>query len=120
MRGSIVICDRFPLRQIRLMDGARSRALRPSVKLDSTGRFLARLENRYYDRILPPDLLIVLRVDPDIAVARKPEEVPRFVRARSEEIFGLDWGSAPAVVLDGTRDRLSVLAEIKSLVWSRL
>lgn len=122
MRGAIVICDRFPMRQIRLMDGARSRALdeQAAAKMDGLGRALARMETRYYDRILPPDLLVVLRVDPDVAVARKPEEVPRFVRARSEEIYALDWGSTPAVVIDGTRDRLTVLTEIKSLVWARL
>lgn len=119
--GGIVISDRFPLPEIQLMDGPLARRM-----LDTPGgrplvTSLARLEGRYYERILDPDILIVLSVDPDLAVERKrgidDEEV---VRSRCEEIRQLDWDRLPAIVVDAGRSKEDVLAEIKSAVWSRL
>jgi thymidylate kinase len=117
--GVIVICDRYPLPQIKLMDGATATSLlaHPSRAV----RYLARLEKQYYDHVLYPDVLIVLRVNPDLAVERKREEEGEvFVRPRSEEIWRIDWRGTPAVVIDAGRPKAEVLAQVKSLVWSRL
>ena len=81
---------------------------------------LSGLERRYYERIAAPDILIVLRVDPDLAVQRKREEPESFVRPRSEEIWRTDWRSTPAVVIDSGRPRDEVLSRVRSAVWSRL
>ena len=75
----------------------------------------------YYDRIRYPDILIVLRVHPDIAVHRKAGVEPEStVRPRSEEIWQVDWTDTPAIVLDAGAPRDEVLSEIKSIVWSRV
>jgi len=117
--GAIVICDRYPLPQIKLMDGAA--ATRLLSHPNRAVRYLARREQRYYEQVLYPDLLIVLRVRPDLAVERKREEEGEaFVRPRSEEIWQIDWRGTPAVVIDAGRPKAEVLAQIKSLVWSRL
>jgi thymidylate kinase len=82
---------------------------------------LARLERRYYERIGRPDVLIVLRVDPDIAAERKRgTDEEAVVRLRSEEISRVDWSGSGAVLVDADRPKDDVLNEIKSAVWSRL
>jgi len=118
-RGAIVVCDRYPLAQLRLMDAPAATHL--AAHRSRLVRWLAALEGRYYDRIRPPDLLIVLKVDPELAVSRKlGVEQPTHVLPRSEEIWQVDWAATPARIVDSGRSRTEVLAEIKSIVWARL
>ena len=116
--GAIVVCDRFPLPEIRLMDGAVTAATADPSRRGRWFQVLSGLERRYYGRIAAPDIL--LRVDPDLAVQRKREEPESFVRPRSEEIWRTDWRSTPAVVIDSGRPRDEVLSRVRSAVWSRL
>jgi thymidylate kinase len=120
INGGLVICDRFPLPQLRLMDAPRvERAIAAGAR-GRLARRLASLEERYYRALSRPDVLIVLRVDPEIAVARKPEEPPEFVRARWREIWEIDWDTVPAHVVDASRSAADVLSDVKALVWSEL
>lgn len=119
-RGRLVLCDRYPTRLIRSMDG-------PNIQVPEGGRWrrrlllaLQRLERGYYDRILPPDLLIVLRVPPDIAATRKVDEPADYVRSRTREVWELPARGAAAVVVDASRPAADVLDELRTLVWSRL
>ncbi len=119
--GSIVVCDRFPLPEVRLMDGAVTAQVGDPTRLGGMAGRLARLERRYYDRISYPDILFVLRVEPDLAVQRKLGlERESFLRPRSEEIWRKDWDGTPAVVIDSGRPKAEVLSEIRSVVWSRV
>lgn len=116
--GAIVICDRYPLPQLELMDSARLFRF-----LEGRSRIvyaLARLEERYYDRILPPDVLVVLRVQPETAAQRRPDEALAMVRARSQEVWDADWTATPALVVDADRPLVEVISEIKALVWQGL
>ena len=83
-------------------------------------RFLVKLEDRYYQPIISPELLIVLRVDPEIAVRRKTGEDGATVRIRSTEIWELDWQATAARIIDTSRSREEVLSELKSIIWSAL
>jgi thymidylate kinase len=119
--GALVVCDRFPLREITLMDGPATAAIGDDERWSGSVRLLAALERRYYARITYPDILLVLRVDPDLAVERKRGEQPEsYLRPRSEEIWRIDWNATPAVVIDANRPKDDVLREIRSIVWSRL
>lgn len=119
--GGIVVSDRFPLSRIRSMDGPATATLPRLRERSRLVRALARLEDSYHRRIGPPDVLVVLRVPPEVAVERRrglePEEE---VRRRAEEIWALDWSDLPAAVLDATRPPHEVLREIRSTVWARL
>jgi hypothetical protein len=42
------------------------------------------------------------------------------VRARSTQVWELDWSKTPAQLLDASQPKAEVLAEIKALVWSHL
>jgi len=78
------------------------------------------LEQRYYDRIMSPDLVIVLKVDPEVALRRKGDDEPAAVRARSAEVWNLEWGDTEVYIVDAGRSKDEVLSEIKSWVWPRL
>ncbi|MDP9301473.1 MAG: hypothetical protein M3P43_11370 [Actinomycetota bacterium] len=119
--GQIVICDRYPLPQVSGMDGAVMARATDPTRWGGLAKALAAREKRYYERIRYPDILIVLRVHPDIAVERKAGVEPEStVRPRSEEIWKVDWADTPAIVVDAAASRDEVLTEIKSLIWSRL
>jgi thymidylate kinase len=118
--GGLVICDRFPLRELKLMDGPRvQRVMDPDRWTRLTGRLAAR-ERRYYRAITRPDVLIVLRVDPETAVARVPDEDSDFVRARWREVWAIDWTTVPAHVIDAGEPRRDVLSRLEALIWSEL
>lgn len=119
-QGYLVVCDRFPLDQVTLMDGPRTGWV-PLADLSPMARRLVTAEQRRYAAMGKPDVLLVLRVDPDTAVARKVGVDPAdFVRPRSAEVFTADWGATAAVVLDASRPAAEVLAEARGAVWEQL
>jgi thymidylate kinase len=132
-QGALVILDRYPLPQIQIMDGAQSeqfvRQLQDgpranqflSPRLDHWfARFLVKLEESYYHQILLPELLMVLRLNPDIAVQRKTDEDSLSVHKRSTEIWKLNWENTDVHVIDASKSKTEVASEIKSLIWSQL
>jgi thymidylate kinase len=119
--GVLVVCDRFPLPEVRRMDAPATASIPRARASSAVVRLLARVERRYYRRIGRPDVLIVLRVDPDVAVRRRLGiESEEMVRQRAEEISRLPWQDLPAAVLDAGMPRDEVLAEAKAVVWERL
>ena len=118
--GGIVICDRYPLPEIKSMDGERAGWLAAAAPSNRLLQYLVTLERRFYQHIAPPDLLMVMRVDPDVAVQRRPDEDGPWVRARNEEIWTLDWQQTDAHVIDAGQSQETVISEVKSLMWSRL
>ena len=132
-KGRLVILDRFPLPEIEIMDGAQTeqfiRRLQngPRAKQFLTpnleswfARFLVKLEENYYHQIVSPEVLIVLRVEPAIAVQRKTDEDPNSVEKRSTEIWQLNWETTDAHLIDASKPKTEVASELKTLIWSRL
>jgi thymidylate kinase len=118
--GDLVVCDRYPLSQLSTMDAPRvERVMNPRRWRRLTRRLIA-LERRYYRAIAPPDLVVVLRVDPEIAVRRRSDDDPDFVRSRWREIWEIDWEAVPAHVVDAGRPQDEVLATVRSLLWSEV
>jgi len=118
--GSIVLCDRFPTPQLKSMDGPNIKRL---LGVIPGSRFTANLfsaEASYYERIMPPDLLIVLRVDPETAVRRKTDEEPDYVRSRSQEVWQSHFEGTGAWVVDANLPRADVLSELKTIIWAHL
>ena len=131
--GDIVIFDRFPLDQIQLMDGpqterfvsrltagSQAKGLMIPRKTSRLTNALIKLERNYYQRITLPELLVVFRLDPEIAVQRKPEDDAETVRARSKEIWQVNWKNTNAHIIDAGKSKTEVLAELKALFWSEL
>lgn len=118
--GELVVCDRYPLEQLTLMDGPRTRWV-PQEGLSRPARWLVDREQDYYARFGTPDLTVVLRVDPEVAVARKAGvDPPDYVRLRSREVFEADWSGSDVVVVDASAPADAVLDAVRGLVWQRL
>jgi thymidylate kinase len=118
--GGLVLCDRYPHPRLTSMEvpliAARTQDVGSGRLLDA----MIRLEERYHRSIATPELLVVLRLDPELAVRRKTEERPSSVRARGAEIWHIDWRQAGAHVVDASRPADAVARELKTLVWSSL
>jgi thymidylate kinase len=69
---------------------------------------------------VPPELLFVLRVDPEIAVQRKTGEDAISVRERSAEIWKVNWEHTDAHLIDAGKSKRDVLRALKALIWSEL
>ncbi|MEE9426179.1 MAG: hypothetical protein V3V18_14555 [Methylococcales bacterium] len=119
--GALVISDRFPLPQLKLMDGPQSaKVIEFKKQPDKLVDFLLRMERKYYVPIQLPELLIVLRVDPDVAVQRRSDENIALIRPRAQEVWDTDWEKTIAHVVDANQSIAKIKFELKSLVWSML
>jgi thymidylate kinase len=119
-KGGIAISDRYLLPNINLMDAPNIAQTLEQTKLTWLSKALLQIENRYYRRILPPDLLLVLRLDPAIAVSRKTSEPDHHVRPRSQELWEADWSDTPAQLVDASQSPEKVLADLRALVWQHI
>ena len=118
--GGIAVCERYPIPVSYALAGpsrARGLALDAESKI---ARGLRQLEEQLYDRMTPPELSIVLRVEPEVAVRRKTDEPEEYVRARARRMWTTDWTSAHARVIDAGRELEDVLAELRAVVWESL
>lgn len=119
-KGGIVLSDRYPLPQIKYMDGPQAERMTIRHPKNWFINRITKIEKAYYGSILPPELLIVLKVDPEIAVQRKTDETSSMVRARSREMWELDWHKTSAKIIDASYSKEEVLSILKSLIWSEL
>lgn len=119
-QGGIVLCDRYPHPRVMSMEGPLIRRTVGDDRMSAVVRAMCRREECYHRSIAPPDLLAVLRLDPEIAVERKWDENPDSVRRRSTEIWQADWRGSGAHVVDASRPKEAVAGELKALVWSTL
>jgi thymidylate kinase len=117
--GAVVVSDRFPLDRLSTMDGRRLHAL-PGVASRRLAGWLREREDLYYRRIRPPDVLLVLRVAPELAVNRRADQDEVFVRKRAEEIWNVDWSGSGARILDASRTREQLREDALSVVWANL
>jgi thymidylate kinase len=118
--GGLALCDRFPLPRTLAMDGPRIPRMTHDMRANRILKVLLRLEAKYYRQILPPDLLIVLKVDPETAVQRKGDEDPTSVRRRTAQVFASDWKNTPAHVIDANQPLEKVQSDLKALIWANL
>jgi thymidylate kinase len=117
-----VITDRFPQAQIAgFNDGPllRDRA--------ETGGSLLRRAARREERVYrlaerqAPDLVIRLRVTPEVAVRRKPEMSASEVERRDAAIGSLRWPSDTRVVdVDADRPLADVLRDTMVAIWREI
>lgn len=101
--GWIVLSDRYPVPELKTMDAprnARIAARFPSVFT----RQMARIEGRYYDALPEPDLRLVFRLSPEVAVSRRPEQDDEFVSVRAGEVAEIEWEAAVVLSAEDTPD----------------
>jgi thymidylate kinase len=116
--GGIAICERFPIEQNRALAGPCLDRPPFADRPGGLAAALRRLEARYYSRMLEPELIIVLRLDPEVAVRRKTTEPAQYVRDRARVVWGTDWNATRARVVDADRPLARVVADLKQLIWA--
>ena len=130
MTGSIVIYDRYPLesissdKQYRLLDGPQ---IQP--KDGEMGRMasaFARVEQKIYQNIQPPDYFFLLDVSPEVSLQRKPEHRQIAVEAKSQAegelvtLSGLIPRKLKLVRINADLTSDEVLSELKAKIWEVL
>lgn len=118
-RGEIAVCDRYPLPGLETMDCPRISRV-PGLGQRPLARWMSRLELVYYQRMVPPEAVVVLRAPPQVAVTRRSEQDADFVRRRATEIYERDWKEPNVHVIDAGRSIDEVVREVRTLVWSLL
>lgn len=118
--GGLVLCDRYPHPRLRSMEAPLISSRTVDGPDNRLVRAMIEVEQRYHGSIASPELLVVLRVDPEIAVQRKTEERPENVRARGAEVWNIDWRDSRTHVIDASQPEDAVARELKALVWSTL
>jgi thymidylate kinase len=102
------------------MDGPQCESAVSSKKSNRFIQFLINREKWYYQQMKLPDLVIVLKLDPEIAVQRKVDETNVSVRARSSEVWNLDWKKLSAFEVDANMSKEEALSQIKAILWEHL
>jgi thymidylate kinase len=120
LAGGIALCERYPMPQNYELAGPRLDPYAERLSRNVLGRWLMRREHRYYQDILAPDVLIVLRIDPEVAVRRKTTEPAEYVRARNISISSADWSASGAHFVDAGRPLADVIADLKAIIWAEL
>ncbi len=114
--GGIAVCERYPVSEIPSHVGPRIGPLLPA-RPSAFARLLQAAETSYYQRMLRPDLLLVLQLDPELAVARKADEPADYVRARGRTVWETDWSATGAQLVDASQPLAQVLDDLKARVW---
>ena len=118
--GGVVVTERYPIPANYFLAGP-SGAQGLGTPVDNrVTRLLRRWETSYYERMSPPDVPVVLQLDPESAVRRKPEEPSDYVRGRAQAVWQTDWTQVGADVIDAGRPLAEVLRDLKTQIWSRL
>ena len=81
--GGFVVCDRFPMPGLELMDSPRVKLI---VNLNNKYyKKLSLLEESYYKKLTRLNITLMLVVSPEIAAVRQPTDGEKYVKARAKE-----------------------------------
>ena len=116
-RGSVVLLDRVPLPGSQYMETPRISALKG--KQGTVCRLLAAMEERWHERIMA-DELIVLLLDPKIAAKRRPEDDQGLLAKRSGEIWNRTWPASYAHLVDASQPLEEVISRVRFVLWKIL
>jgi thymidylate kinase len=125
--GRVVIFDRFPLERLsarpehRLFDGPQIRSVL-SPPLGRLPERLAKIEGRMYRKFRLPEHLVMLDVDREVAIARKPDHLPEVLHAKCAAFAELaDLArrdeDVDVTCVDANRASEVVMSDVKRVVW---
>ncbi|MCI0695385.1 hypothetical protein L0337_25675 [candidate division KSB1 bacterium] len=127
-QGEIVICDRYPSEAVEAMDSPR---LREQSTAGGTKtalyNWLARVEQRLYRQIPPPDIVLRLSVSVETAKQRNRErlksakEADDYLEARHRQVR--EWhksGTKYLYDIDTERSLAETILNIKKTIWESL
>jgi thymidylate kinase len=122
-QGSVIIYDRYPLEAVRLfdrtMDGPRI-ATTYNGQRGPLVKKLCQAEENLYRQIRPPEHLFILRVSPEVSLARKPDHKLELIEAKSRAIAQIVRDDLSFTEIDAEQPLEQVLLQIKSTLWRLL
>ncbi|MGE5227578.1 MAG: hypothetical protein ACM3OO_11960 [Planctomycetaceae bacterium] len=129
--GRVVLFDRFPLtavdprEDLRVLDGPKIAAF-PRTARSPLLRRLAAAEERRYARFRVPDIVVVLQVEPDVALARKPDHDRAALEAKSAaareaaSLIAARLGADRVSAVDATMPLADVVRTTEARLWGVL
>jgi thymidylate kinase len=115
-KGGVVILDRLPTEGITRMDCPRIHTIE-----NNKYSWLAGLEKKIYAGISGVDEIIVLKLDPKIAIQRRPEDDADELLVRSGQIWDKDFSKTiNATVIDTNNSFDFVEERILNVVWESI
>jgi thymidylate kinase len=115
-KGIIVLQDRMPLEGITAMDC-------PRVHTIQNGKYnkLSIYEKKQYESIKGVDMLFVMKLNPEIALKRRPNDDPDELRIRSGQIWNNNWVAPFAYEINtGENNPEQVQKILLKKVWKNL
>lgn len=114
-QGSIIICDRFPQKDIfGINDGPRLQR--------AANNWRSKAEMKLFNQVTATgaDMVFRLQVSPEVAHQRKPEHDYNIIRQKCENINKISFQNATMIDLDASKPYDQVLLSIKREIWKRL
>ncbi|MBX3257362.1 MAG: hypothetical protein KF862_24770 [Chitinophagaceae bacterium] len=114
--GGVVIQDRKHSAEITAMDC-------PRIHLLASGRFtyFSDKEKKIYAAMEDVDVTFVLKLNPSIALQRRPEDNPEELLIRSGQVWSGEWQEKDTYVINtGENDRETVRKTILTETWNKL
>ncbi|MEP7133757.1 MAG: hypothetical protein ABI904_02375 [Chloroflexota bacterium] len=122
--GSIVLCDRYPSMSKGAPDGPQLQQFAIDPRRYPIQSWLARTENRLYQEIPSPDMVVSLYVPVEVALMRNKnrgkEEPEDYVRYRHSLASNLEYGNAPVYKINTDQPLDTTVLEVKKNIWRNL
>ncbi|MCH8125695.1 hypothetical protein IIC38_07020 [candidate division KSB1 bacterium] len=125
-RGSIVLCDRYPLSGIHqvMMNSTRAPMDGPQIKwkyqdgkMNWMTSHLSKLELKLYNKIYPPDCVLLLQVAPNVALKRKPDHTPQEIEPKIQAIENMSRNGLKIIDIDANQPFDQALLYAKEELW---
>ena len=122
--GSVVLCDRYPSLSPGSPDGPQLSQF-PISRDDYPIQFrLSQLEQKIYEEIPAPDLVVLLTVPVEVAILRNKnrgkEEPEDFVRLRHAQSSNLEFEKAHVYRINTDQDLGKTILDVKKAIWKAL
>ncbi|HET9589462.1 MAG TPA: hypothetical protein VFO91_11810 [Anaerolineales bacterium] len=122
--GTIVLCDRYPTSQIGAPDGPQLSQLASSADRSTIRHRLAKIEERLYRQIPPPDLVVYLSAPLEVALSRNAtrgkKEPEDYVRRRHARSSNLEFEKSPVHKVNTDQPFDRTFLEVKKAIWEAL
>lgn len=112
-QGGIVILDRIPIAGITSMDAPRIHTI-----ANNRFKYFSSIEKHMHNMIADVDKLIVLKLNPNIALLRRPEDDPDELLIRSGQIWEKDFSMMDNAYVINTENSFDYVEhEILKIIW---
>ena len=113
--GSVIICHRFPQQEVLGMnDGPHLQQV--------NNNWPSHLEREQFNQVkkLPADVVVRLKVSPEVASKRKPEHDYEKIKMKSESMNKILFDNSIIIDTDANKPYEQVLLSVKRAIWQNL